>query len=150
MDQIIDDLRIEAASPPRSLKPGTALPVTLQFFNLSSKERILFFIVSESFRFGQSTFRFKTRGGPTQVQPISREGYVPTSDDFHTLPPNGRLVFEQNLHLPRGTAAGDLMVEWTYQNAMDCWPSKMSYGGEPIPGIWRGRIVHNFKVKVFK
>lgn len=150
MDQIIDDLRIEAESPPRSLKPGTAKPVTLHFINLSSRPRTIFFILSETFRFGQSTLRFKTRGGPTQVQPMPRDGYVPTSADFHDLAPGGRLSFEQNLNLPRATPYGDLMVEWTYQNALDCWPSKMSYGGEPIPGIWRGKLVYNFKIPIIR
>jgi hypothetical protein len=150
MDQIIDDLRIEAASPPRSLRPGTAQPVTLQFINLSSNPRTLFFIVSETFRFGQSTLRFKVRGGPTQVQPIARDGYVPNSSDFHTLPPRDRLIFTQNLNLGRTTPLGDLKVEWEYQNALDCWPSKMSNGGEPIPGIWRGRLTHSFLIRVVR
>lgn len=150
MESIFGDLRIEATSPPRSLRPGTAQPVKLQFINLSSEERIIFFIVSETYRFGQSTFRFRARSEPTQVQPMPRDGYVPSSDDFHTLPPRGRLVFEQALNLARTTPVGDLKVEWEYQNALDSWPSKMSNRGEPIPGIWRGRIVHNFMVKVLK
>jgi hypothetical protein len=150
MDPIVNDLRIEADSPPRSLKPGTQQPVTLQFINVSGVERTLFFIGSETFRFGQSTMRFKVRGGPTQVQPTTRDGYVPVDDDFHVLPPHGRLVFTQALHLPRTTPVGSLSVEWEYQNTISCWPAKMSNGGEPIPGIWRGRLVHTFTVKVLK
>lgn len=150
MDSIIDDLRIEAESPPRSLRPGTAKPVTLRFINMGGNQRTLFFIMSETFRFGQSTFRFKGRGGPTQVQPMPRDGYVPSSSDFHTLPPHGELVFTQALNLARTTQVGDLKVEWEYQNPLDSWPSKMSNGGEPIPGIWRGRLVHEFMVKVIR
>jgi hypothetical protein len=150
MDSIIDDLRIEAASPPRSLRPGTALPVTLTFINMGGNTRTLFFIGSETYRFGQSTFRFRTRSEPTQVQPMARDGYVPSDADFHTLEPHGRLVFQQALTLARTTPVGNLTVEWTYQNAMECYPSKMSNRGELIPGIWRGRLVHNFTVKVTK
>lgn len=150
MTSIFDDLRIEAESPPRSLRAGTALPVTLTFFNSSSNPRTLFFIGSETYRFGQSTFRFRTRSSPTQIQPMARDGYVPSSDDFHTLPPHGKLVFTQALNLARGTPAGELSVEWEYQNALSVWPAKMSNGGEPIPDIWRGRLVHNFKFKVVR
>jgi hypothetical protein len=148
MGPIIDDLRIEAESTSKSQRPGAAVPITLQFFNQSPNPRVLFLIAPENYRFGQSVFRFKVRSGPTQVQPISREGYVPKSTDFHEIAPNGQLSFTQTLHLARTTPTGELTVEWTYQNAIDCWPSKMSNGGQPIPGIWRGKLVTNFTVAV--
>ena len=148
--QIIDDLRIEAVSLPGPQRAGTATSVTLQFFNTGAKPRTIFFTLSETFRFGQSTFRYRARSGPTDVQPMPRDGYVPSESDFHVIPPNDRLVFQQKLLIARTTPSGALTVEWTYQNALDSYPSKMSNGGDPIPGIWRGKLVHEFKVQVTK
>lgn len=150
MSDIVDDLRIEAESPSGTYKAGYALQVTVQFINVSARPRVVFFILSETFRFGQSTFRYRSRGGPTDVQPIPRDGYVPSEDDFHELPPNGRLQFSQKLLLARTLPPGNLTVEWEYQNPLDSWPAKLSNGGEPIPGIWRGRLTSDFKVKVVR
>lgn len=150
MGQIIDDLRIEAESPPGTQKAGSAVAITLQFFNVGAQPRTLFFIVSETYRFGQSTFRFKSRGGPTEVQPMARDGYVPSESDFHEIAPQNRLVFNQKLLLPRTLPPGALTVEWVYQNPLERWPSKLSNGGELIPGIWRGKLALDFKVKVVR
>jgi len=148
MSEIIDDIRIEAENPPGTYPAGRALSVTLQFFNLSAVPRVLFFIESETYRFGLSTFRFRSRSGPTEVQPMARDGYFPRESDFHAIGPRGQLTFTQKLVLSRTVPPGALTVEWTYQNAMDSYPSKLSNGGELIPGIWRGKLTHDFKVKV--
>jgi hypothetical protein len=148
MLQMIEDLRIEAESPPGPQRAGHAAVITLQFFNVGTQPRTLFFIQSETFRFGQSTFRFKSGSGPTQVQPTGRDGYVAREEDFHPLEPKGRLVFTQRLLLPRSISSGTLTVEWEYQNAIITWPSKMSNSGDPIPGILKGRLAVDFKVKV--
>lgn len=144
---IIDDLRIEAVTP-GSHKPGATVTVTLQFFNVGPRERTLFFIVAETYRLGLSTFRFQPRSWPMQVQPTARTGYVPLESDFHAIAPQGRLMFEQKLLLARNTPPGDLAVEWTYENKIESWPSKLPSGGELIPGIWRGKLQHTFRVKV--
>jgi hypothetical protein len=145
---IIDDLRIEAESPPGAHKAGATIPITLQLFNVGPQPRTLFFIVAEPFRLGLSTFRFQPRAWPTQVQPAARAGYIPLESDFHEIAPNGRLTFEQKLILARNTPPGDLAVEWTYENKIENWPSKLPMGGERIPGIWRGKMTHTFRVKV--
>ena len=148
MSQMIEDLRIEAESQPGPQRAGAATTVTLQFINTGAQVRTLFFIESETFRLGQSTFRFKSGSGPTQVQPPAREGYMPREDDFRELEPHGRLVFTQRLLIPRTIPSGTLTVQWEYQNSIITWPSKMSNAGDPIPGILRGRLAVDFKVKV--
>lgn len=148
MGPIIDDLRIEAESPPGHQRPGASVTVTLQFFNTGDDVRRLFFIGAENLRFGQSTFRFRPRAWPTQIQPIPREGYLPREDDFHELAPRGRLTFTQTLHLARNIPHGDLAVEWLYENKIESWPKAMFNAGELIPGIWRGSISHSFKVRI--
>jgi hypothetical protein len=148
MGEIIDGVRIEAESPPGSQRAGAAVTVKLHFTNAGDQERTLFFIESEAFRFGQSTFRMQARGRPTVVQPMSRGGYVPRESDFHSLPPHGRLLFTQQLLVPRTTPSGSLAVEWVYQNLIDRWPSELFNGGESIPGIWKGRSTLELKVTV--
>lgn len=148
---IVDDLRIEAEPPTRPQRAGSAVPITLHFINLSARTRTLFFPMAEPYRFGQSTFRFKTRSNvPLVIQPMARDGYVPRENDFHGLAPHGRLEFTQTVHLARNNPSGDLTVEWEFQNSLDHWPSKLSNGGEPIPDIWLGRLVQTFKFKVTK
>lgn len=150
MGPIHDDLRIEAESPSSPQRAGSAVMIRLHFHNLRASTRMLYFIVDETYRFGQSTFRFKPRTGPTEVQPMARDGYVPRHTDFHEIAPNTPLVFEQKLLLPRTTPSGKLVVEWTYQNVQDSWPSRLSDGGQPIPGIWRGKLSLQFPVQVTK
>jgi hypothetical protein len=145
---IIDDLRIEADSPSGAQRAGATVTVTVQFFNVGPRPRTVFFIVAEPFRLGLSTFRFQPRSWPTQVQPAARAGYIPLESDFHEIAPNSRLAFEQKLLLARNTPPGDLAVEWTYENKIESWPSKLPNGGEIIPGIWRGKLTHTFRVKV--
>lgn len=150
MSTIIDDLRIEAEVPPKAFKAGTAVPVTLHIVNTAARDRVIVFIMSETFRFGQSTFRFRPRSLPTQVQPIPRDGYVARDFDFHQLAPHGRLTFNQTLHLPRTIPIGALNVEWEFKNSVNQWPTRFPNEGEPIEGIWTGRLTVDFTVKVSK
>jgi hypothetical protein len=150
MSPIIDDLRIEAEIPPRPLRPGSAVDVTLTFSNVGTRIRTIFLIRDESYRFGQSTLELQVGSGPPLVQPPPREGYVPTQADFHQLPPRGKLQFQQTLRIPGDLAPAKHTVHWVYENEITTWPSTPggNTGGQPIPGIWVGRITDRFVVEV--
>jgi hypothetical protein len=147
MSPIVDDIRIEAEIPPKSVAPGTAVVVALQFLNLGGLQRTLYFIVRESYRFGQSTFHLQIGSGPPLVQPSRRTGYIPSTADFHQLRPRSTLEFTQTLQLPRDIPYGKYSVQWVYENKLDQWPFPPSTG-QPIPGIWTGRIVDSFALEV--
>jgi hypothetical protein len=147
MSPIVDDLRIEAEIPPKSVPPGTAVVVALQFLNLGVRLRTLYFIAREAYRFGQSTFHLQIGSGPPLVQPPRRASYVPSTTDFHQLRPRSKLEFTQTLRLPRDIPYGKYAVQWVYENELDQWPFPPSTG-EPIPGIWKGRLVDSFALEV--
>jgi hypothetical protein len=150
MSPIIDDLRIEAEIPPKPVRPGTAVEVTLSFSNVGTRARTIFLICDETYRFGQSTFELYV--GPTSplVQPPRLEGYAPTAADFHALDPGGKLGFRQTLRLPADLTPAKYTVHWVYENQVITWPDTSSTGGvgQPIPGIWVGRVAHRFVVDV--
>lgn len=150
MSPIIDDLRIEAEIPPKSVRPGSPVVVTLRFSNLGTRLRTLFLIRDETFRYGQSTFQLSVGSGPPVVQPPRRPGHVVTTADFHSLPPRGRLEFSQTLRMPRDIPLGEHAVRWVYENDLGHWPVSPndSSSGQPIPGIWKGRIEDQFTVEV--
>jgi hypothetical protein len=150
MSPIVDDLRIEAEIPPRSVRPGASVVVTLRFLNLGDRLRTLYVICQETYRFGQSTFHLQVGSDPPLVQPPRRAGYVPTAADFHQLAPRGKLELTQTLRLPRSIPPGKYSVQWVYENKVDHWPfpPNTKDAGQPIPGIWEGHIVDPFSVEV--
>lgn len=154
MSPVIDDLRIEAEIPPKSVRPGAIVAVSLRFSNVGSRMRTLFFIGAEVYRSGQSTFQLQLGSGPPLVQPPPREGYVPTAADFHELPPRGRLEFKQTLRLPRDIPLGDHPVVWVYENDVSSLPNAVVTPpprGTPSvgkPTLWVGRIEDGFTVNV--
>lgn len=159
MSPIVDNLRIDAEIPTKSVRPGTSLEVSLRFLNLSTRARKLFLIRSEAFRFGQSTFTLDRGGsGPPIVSPPPRpHGYVVTEEDFHDIDPRGRLAFTQSFRIPPDLAPGAYEVRWVYENAVSQWEggastldgaTKPLFDGEPIPGIWLGTIEDRFSVTV--
>lgn len=153
MSQVIDDLRIEAEIPPKSVRPGAIVAVSLRFSNLGSRMRTLFFIDAETYRSGQSTFHLQVGSGPPLVQPPPRAGYVPTAADFHELPPRGRLDFKQTLRLPRDIPLGDHAVVWIYENDLTSVPNAAVTPPSPgtsvgKPTLWVGRIEDGFTVNV--
>lgn len=150
MSPIIDDLRIEAEIPPKSVRPGTVVVIPLRLSNLGTRMRTLFFIEAESYRFGQSMFELQVGSGPPLVQPPRRAGYVPKSTDFHELPPRGRLEFTQTLRLPKDAPIGKHAVKWIYENHVTTGPGPAGTpsGSQPLPGLWVGRIEDAFTVEV--
>lgn len=156
MSPIIDDLRVEAEIPPQAHRPGALVVVTLKFSNLSARPRMLFLINDGAYRSGQSTFLLQIGSGPPLVQPLPQPGYVPTTADFHEIGPRETLAFKQGLRLPREIPPGDYVAQWVYENEVKCWPDAPSLpgtppeasAGEPIAGIWLGRIEDRFDVKV--
>lgn len=160
MSSIVDDLRIEAEIPPRAQRPGAAVVVELRFINHGTRPRTLFVVGDESYRFGQSTFHLHVGSSAPLVQPPRRAGYVPTTADFRPLGPRSVLGLRQTLQLPRDLEPGKYEVEWVYENEVGSWPDSAapasgntssgntSSGGQPIPGIWRGRIVDAFTIEV--
>jgi hypothetical protein len=151
MSPVIDDLRIEAEIPPKSVRPGAVVAVSLRFSNIGTRLRTLFLIVDEAYRFGQSTFQLQIGSGPPLVQPPRRAGYVPTAADFHELPPRGRLEFKQTLRLPRDIPLGDHTVLWVYDNEVSTLPqSAVTPGGKLVAPIWVGHIEDGFTVNVMR
>lgn len=151
MSGIIDDLRIEAEIPPKPVRPGSSVAVTLTFSNLGTRPRTIFLIRDETYRFGQSTFELSIGSGPPLVQPPRRDGYVPTAADFHALAPQAKLQLQQTLRIPADIPApAKHTVLWVYENEVTTWPGPTSSptAGQPIPGIWVGRIADRFVVDV--
>lgn len=150
MSPIIDDLRIDAEIPTKSIKPGASVEVSLRFLNLATRARTIFLLCEEALRHGQSTFYLEREGSaPPWVQPERRSSGKPVTEaDFHHIAARGKLVFTQTLRLPTDLAPGKYPVRWVYENRVEGLPAGTPGGGEPIPGIWLGTLEDRFTVSV--